>query len=345
MPFRFNKRISLGKLIRLNISKSGIGVSAGVPGMRITTGPRGSHVTVGIPGTGISFSKKIGDKKVGEFNQLMGGDRNSKGRSPARPPAPVLPLPGLLAPETEKRFVRALTAFFDNHPADALAELTALAPDEAGAAVLASSLLLNDPNRRAMAIQWLEAIVQKDDCFPTPMVEKYLSGHAMQIDISPTVTAAVPFDSLGVTLLLAELYQANGQVEDAITLLNELDQIADEPALTLSLCELFAQHGAWDEVIERARLVAVEDDVTLETAIWYARALLEKKLPDAAIEVLSAAVKKKKDRSEALLTDALYWRAVGYEASGKKSAASKDLQKIYAQSPAYRDVAKRLNLP
>jgi hypothetical protein len=50
MSFYFRKSLSLGRLLRLNLSRSGLGVSAGVPGARIGVGPRGSYVHVGRGG-------------------------------------------------------------------------------------------------------------------------------------------------------------------------------------------------------------------------------------------------------------------------------------------------------
>lgn len=60
MGFRFSKRIKLAKGVNLNFSKSGIGISAGVKGARIGTGPKGTKATFSVPGTGISYSKNIG---------------------------------------------------------------------------------------------------------------------------------------------------------------------------------------------------------------------------------------------------------------------------------------------
>lgn len=37
--------------LRFNLSKSGLGVSAGIPGLRVGTGPRGNYVRVGVGGT------------------------------------------------------------------------------------------------------------------------------------------------------------------------------------------------------------------------------------------------------------------------------------------------------
>src|SRR3989339_439422 len=54
MGFRFRKSIGLGKFVRLNIGKKGVGISAGVRGARIGVGSRGVYTSVGIPGTGVS---------------------------------------------------------------------------------------------------------------------------------------------------------------------------------------------------------------------------------------------------------------------------------------------------
>lgn len=49
MPFYLRKSIKAGPF-RLNLSKSGIGVSAGIPGLRFGTGPRGNYVHMGSGG-------------------------------------------------------------------------------------------------------------------------------------------------------------------------------------------------------------------------------------------------------------------------------------------------------
>ncbi len=49
MSFYLRKSVKAGPF-RINLSKSGIGVSAGIPGLRIGTGPRGSYVRMGRSG-------------------------------------------------------------------------------------------------------------------------------------------------------------------------------------------------------------------------------------------------------------------------------------------------------
>lgn len=68
MGFSFRKSIKLGKGTRLNLSKSGIGLSTGTKGFRVSKGPRGSRVTAGIPGSGIYYTKSFGTGKKRRSN-------------------------------------------------------------------------------------------------------------------------------------------------------------------------------------------------------------------------------------------------------------------------------------
>lgn len=63
MPFRFHRSVKILPGVRLNISKTGIGVSAGVRGFHVGRDARGkSYLSAGIPGTGISYRKTLQSK-------------------------------------------------------------------------------------------------------------------------------------------------------------------------------------------------------------------------------------------------------------------------------------------
>lgn len=69
MGLRFRKSINLGKGMRVNLSKSGIGWSTGVKGLRYTKRADGkTQTTASIPGTGISYVKVHGDNKNSSEN-------------------------------------------------------------------------------------------------------------------------------------------------------------------------------------------------------------------------------------------------------------------------------------
>ena len=62
MSLRFRRSVSLGGGLRLNLSKSGLGISGGVRGARMGIGPRGARMAVGAPGTGLYYEKRHGLK-------------------------------------------------------------------------------------------------------------------------------------------------------------------------------------------------------------------------------------------------------------------------------------------
>jgi tetratricopeptide (TPR) repeat protein len=225
---------------------------------------------------------------------------------------------------------------------EALEHFLDAAPQEAGAAIFAAAILAEKDRKDYRAVELLEQVVQSDDEFPTPLMEKYLAAATVDIDITPHVTAVVPIGGLAATLLLVELYQAQRRVREAIGLLEEIEELAGEPILTLSLCELYASRNIWEGIIDRAKGIESENDVTLEILIYYGRAMHEQGLHEAAVTVFTKAMRRKKDRSTALLNEAMYWRAVSYQAQGKDNRANQEFQKLYAEDPDFRDVAERL---
>jgi tetratricopeptide (TPR) repeat protein len=337
MGFRLQRRISLGKFIQLNISKSGVGVSAGVPGLRISRGPSGTFFTAGLPGTGLSYRKKIGSKSTNTSKA------KAKEEAAAQTESDEVPQPGFFAAGHEKALARGLEAYYDDKTNEALEYFLEAGSSEPGATILAAAILAEeDDSRIHQGIELLEEVIQGEDEFPTPLMEKYLAETDVEIQITPNVTAVVPVDGLAATLLLVELYQKQRRVREAIALLEEVEELAQEPTLTLSLCELYATRELWDNIIERASQIESEDDISLETAIFYGRALQEKGLDEAALSVFTKALRRTKDRNPALLTEARYWRAISYQTQGKHQRANSEFQKVYAENPDFRDVAARL---
>jgi len=55
--------LKLAGPLRLNLSKSGLGLSLGVPGLHIGSGPRGRYVRAGLPGTGVYYRKSLDKPK------------------------------------------------------------------------------------------------------------------------------------------------------------------------------------------------------------------------------------------------------------------------------------------
>ncbi len=68
MGFSFRKSIRLGKGMRLNIGMKSTSISMGGKGYTYTSGTSGDRVTVGIPGSGLSYTKKISKGPFGAWS-------------------------------------------------------------------------------------------------------------------------------------------------------------------------------------------------------------------------------------------------------------------------------------
>ena len=63
MGFNFRKSIKIGKFLRINLSKNGVGFSLGNKYLRLNRSAKGKNsATVRLPGTGLSYTHDL-DKK------------------------------------------------------------------------------------------------------------------------------------------------------------------------------------------------------------------------------------------------------------------------------------------
>lgn len=98
MGWRFRKTIPvLSKFLRLNVSKSGVSVSAGVPGATVNVNENGVMGTVGVPGTGLSYRTA----RTGPSKEPANTSQPSVPEKPAFPSDPVIG-----APEEDWVFIR-----------------------------------------------------------------------------------------------------------------------------------------------------------------------------------------------------------------------------------------------
>jgi len=77
---RFQKRISLGKGFHLNVSKTGLSLSFGIPGLSVNLGKNGLFVNGSLPGTGVSKRIKLG--KIGQLLQAIAGRNQMSTEAP-----------------------------------------------------------------------------------------------------------------------------------------------------------------------------------------------------------------------------------------------------------------------
>lgn len=331
------KSVKLGPGVRLTASHRGGSLRVGPRGAGVSASTTGRRtVSGGIPGSGVGYQK----------SWQAGGRRRSR-PAPVPVAPPPSPKPGMLAPGYEKAFHKAIHKYASEDTTGALTLFREAAEkDQSDKALgddffagLLSAQVEDDPS----AIWFLEKVVTSDEPLPDQLMSKYVAGGGVAVPVTENVAVEVPFGTLAAALTLAEVYQRNGRIEEATGLLQQLVlEGGEHPFLILSLCDLYAEVEAWDEIVDAAAGVTNEDDLSLQVRLIQARAFQEQGMNDAALEAYKDALRSKKRDTE-LLKEARYERGRLYIATGKKAQGRKELEMVYAEDARFRDVAELLD--
>jgi tetratricopeptide (TPR) repeat protein len=361
MGFRFFKRMNILPGVTVNLSKSGGSVSVGPHGARLTLGPQGSRVTLGIPGTGLFYTTNF---SLGKLRKIFGQSSESSTDTAETPPpveTPASPrrgrpggrgsehLPDFFAklspPSEQKALADGCQALASGNEDAAFAHLQQAA-HLADGAFLAGFLALKKGELTEATRYLATAAGQQQEL--GQHLSHYGIAATMSLAITEEVSAHVGPDIRGVLLALAETYQAQGRRADAVACLERLRQLEPgDVVVKLSLAELLMENESADrETCQKVVQLAegVENGSAVHTALllYKAKALRGLNFLDAALEVLSEALKRKKDRPDELLQALRYERALVYEGLGQNQRARVELEKLYAETPGYEDVATRL---
>jgi len=346
MSFRFWRRIKIAPEVTLNLSKSGGSLSFGPRGAKFTVGSRGKRTTLGIPGTGLFYTTTLPGGS-------SGGKRNASSVAPEVPSVRTKDrltlgfFKRLVTPDDEEALVDGCRELVLGNEDKALHYLEQAA-HLADGAYLAGFLALK-MGRLKEAASYLVTAAEKHSCLGR-YFSRYGISATMSLPITDEVSAHVGPDLRDVLLGLVEVYQHQERWQDAIACLEKLRRLEpDDVVVKLSLAELLLNAHPGDKKVFRkvVRLVeGIGNDTSIHATLllYKARALHELGLPDAAGEVLTAALRRKKGRSDDLLRALRYERALIYEDLGQKSRARAEFEKIYAEAPDFEDVAKRLGL-
>ena len=87
-----------------------------------------------------------------------------------------------------------------------------------------------------------------------------------------------------------------------------------------------------------------ESEIHAALLLYKAKALRRLNLKEAARDVLTKALRRKKDRSDELLRALRYQRALVYQDLGQHKRARSEPEKRYAEVPDYEDVVERLGM-
>lgn len=345
MGFRFWRRIKLAPGLTLNLSKSGGSLSLGPRGAKFTVGSRGKRATVGLPGTGLFYTTTFPKGKSTSVKSAE--NTTAQPLVSAEAQLQMGFLQRLALSKEEKALVDGFMEVARGNDLGALDHLKR-ASCHADGAFMAGFLSLKHGCIED-AGRYLHAAVTN---------HAYLGAHFRKYGLTPVlhlpiteeiVVEAIP--GLRSALLgLVEVYQSLKRWQDALTCLERLRTLEPNNVLVkVSLAELMLDARPGDrQVCHRIVRLAegIENDSEIHAALllYKARALRCLGLLDAARQTLSGVLRKTRNRSEMLLLALRYERGLVYEELGQANNARKEFERIYAESPLYEDVARRLGI-
>jgi len=368
MPFRFFRRLRIARGLTLNLSKRGVSVSAGPQGARFTMGTSGTRATVGLTGTGLHYTlinphrKLISAFAQNQSDEPNQGIPNQGSGAPGQVP-PSAPLPKLgwlqrLALGSDvKRFIEGWQAWGRGDIDQALTCFNEVpVASKAGVdAAWSAALLYVQREQLTQAAALLQRVLKDSQALGQTFREQGFTPR-VQVPVTPEIVATMLPVKASAQLLLAEVQQTMGEHTAALkTLSQALPAPADsfvssqlDPVMLAALGELALESQDIDAMRHFNALAAtLNNDSPVHTVVMYyrAQALFEKKLYEAALAVLTPALRRTRDRNPALLLNIRFLRAQTYGALNRASQARREFERIYAEDPAFEGVRQALGLP
>ena len=196
MGVRFRRSIRLAPGVRLNVTRTGFGVTAGGRAARYSVHASGRRtVGLGLPGTGTYYQQSSGGGSRGGAS-----GRASEGARPdeAVDPTQLIPKPGLLASVAERAYHRGLTSYLGGDCVAALESFEwVLSTDpSATSAGLFAGVAANTIGDTSRAIRHLESVVGSAHGLPDRYQAKFLPpGLSLTLSSGSPISLPLRHDS------------------------------------------------------------------------------------------------------------------------------------------------------
>ncbi|HVX90935.1 MAG TPA: DUF4236 domain-containing protein [Candidatus Paceibacterota bacterium] len=312
MGLRFRKSIKLG-LVKVNLSKSGIGLSTGVRGARIGVNSRGTYSSVGIPGTGVYAMQYHSSGKSGSTASAV--------------------KPGTFA-GIPSRSVQTKTG--SGIVWVVLLDLILLAVQ----AVVGLIAIV-------LSLAWFFLYLKKQ---PSYQAKKRLSEAQAAYKAGDYQKAADSFEAAyaffpsdkAIALLAASSYSQLKQYDKAAKLMEEYRAVHPEDVeMQKALARWYNELGEKDKALSMLQALDVEQAKDSGTLLLMADILSGKGLDTAAIEVLKRAPLTKRTLTPDLV-EVIYALGLLYDKTGDTKHARTAFERVYAYDASFKDVTERV---
>lgn len=311
MGFRFRKSVKVAPGLKVNLSKSGIGVSGGVRGARVGMNSRGTYKSLGIPGTGLYWMSHGSSSKK---KQITKEDVVSDVESRKIKTSESLGVGWAI-------FINLLI-FFVNQIVGVVTGILTF--------VLYKFYITKQPFCEAK---------KKLKKGKRDFNEKRYNEASSDLETAYNHFTA----DKAIALLASFAYAEIENYDKAIRLSEEyINEYPEDIGVRVLNAQWSKQQGNKDKALEDFQSLIQEGVEAPIVLVQTSKLLSDKGLLDAAVEVLKKAPLRKKKLDEGLL-DVLYELGVLYEKTGDIRKSQKAFERIYANAPSFKDVKSKLN--
>jgi tetratricopeptide (TPR) repeat protein len=332
MSLRFRKSIRVAPGLKVNFTKTGIGMSVGGRGARYSVHSSGRHTaSVGLPGTGLSFVSTSSHKNArGTRRRATSTLYQTHYNAPPRPAKP-----GLFAPKGEKLLYAAIKADLDS---SLLAQVEAI-PHFTRTAQLFNALRLTKEEDKSASIQILQSL-HDEGYHPEndKLVIKYANATKLTVGSLPGINLVLTLAYDDMTIFLAELYRQQDKFKEASALLQSAPKGFNRAIFICRLCDSAEKYAP---ILSVTNGLTNDSENSMLLLIYRGVALGKTGHMDASIATFKEALRYP---SRDLDLRMLGWRERGrmYLEAGKKSLAKKDLEKVFAENSEYPEIVELL---
>jgi Tfp pilus assembly protein PilF len=319
MGFRFRRSVNLGGGLRLNISKSGLGVSGGVRGARVGIGPRGVRTSVGIPGTGLYYVSESGWGSSWSRGAAKGPSKGSYTRV--------------------TRYIDTLQSQASGNASFWLIVL--------GVPFVTTTL---GQVLIAVGTVWFIATRFTKKHRAARYYNRALSAEksAHHESAKNALTEAVALDPENVAarkLLALVCHDGLHEYPAAAEHAREAIRLDPQDALIqLALADCLVEMRRYDEAIGILQKLTAPEIAEM-VAVLLGRCFYEKGMYEPAITQFSRCQLTSRTRTDEILMEARYWIGLSYLKSGNPQKAKTQLSKVYACDINYRDIKALMAAP
>lgn len=304
---RFRRSVKIAPGLRFNVSKTGIGVSAGTRGARVSVHSSGRTTrTVGVPGTGLHWRE---DKRIGSAGRRAATGSGQRPTSSKRAGTAIAPA----QPRQWPSIREAMSDIDTEDRRSAAATLLRRAARNGDVATLRALVDVEEVRNVAAAVCGLLATEQG------------------AFEVAGACADAIDLPGLATDPLAGELL--HGTVPVAVVPGRPLT-VELLAAVPLTLIQALCRAGRYDEVLIATDGMPLEDDVTAALLAERGRAFVGARRFEAAKDVLAPIVRRT-SLPRHIRAHALEVRVLVHLGLNRPANARKDIERLMAIDSAW----------